>query len=72
MNELVNDYRNEKTLLSTFDQSDISNFIDLTQESCCFGNQDSISPYAFALDQTLSFENHIDILTSYPFSEIEL
>ena len=30
---------------------DISNLIDLAQESCCFRNQDSISSYQFELDQ---------------------
>ena len=50
----------------------ISNSINWTQESCYFGNQDSISSYLFELDQTPSFENRIDILASYPFLEIEL
>jgi len=33
-------------------------------------NQDSISLHPFELTQ--SFENHLDILASYPFLEIEL
>ena len=37
-----------------------------------FGSQDSISACLFELDQNQNFENHIDILTSYPFLEIEL
>ena len=45
--------------------------LDWTQESCYFRNQDSISAHPFELDQTPSFESHIDILVSYPFSEIE-
>jgi len=51
---------------------DISNSIDLDQETCYFGNQDSISAHPFELDQNQNFENNIDILASYPFSEIEL
>ena len=31
-----------------------------------------ISVHPLELDQTPKFENHIDILTSYPFSEIEI
>ena len=50
----------------------ILNSTDWTQESCYFGNQDSISVNPLKLDQTPRFENHIDILASYPFSEIEL
>ena len=37
-----------------------------------FGNQDSISANSLKVDQTPRFENHIDILTSYPFLEIEI
>ena len=50
----------------------ILNSTDWTQESCYFGNQDSISANLLKLDQTLRFDNHIGILTSYPFPEIEL
>ena len=50
----------------------IPNSINWTQESCYFGNQGSISAHPFELDQTTSFESHIDILTSYPFPEIEI
>ena len=50
----------------------ISNSIDWTQELCYFGNKASISSYSFELDQNQNFENHIDILASYPFSRIEL
>ena len=32
----------------------------------------SISTHPIELAQTPNFENHIDILTSYPFPEIEL
>ena len=52
--------------------SDIFNSIDLTQDSCYFGNQNSILAHLFELDQTQTFENPIDSLTSYPFSKIEL
>jgi len=73
MSELVNAYRNEETLSNQLlTDPDISNSIDLAQESCCFGNQDSISSHPFELDQNQNFENHLDILASYPFSEIEL
>ena len=37
-----------------------------------FWNQDLISSHPSELDQNQNFENHIDILESYPFSEIEL
>ena len=46
---------------------DISNSIDLDQESCYFENQDSISAHLFELDQHQNFENHVDILKIYPF-----
>jgi len=71
MSELINE--NEKSLsCQPLTNPYISNSIDWSQESCYFGNQDSISSQPFELDQTLSFESPIDILTSYPFSEIEL
>ena len=47
------------------------NSLDLTQDSCCFGNQDSISAHPFELNQHQNFENHIDMLASYSFPEIE-
>ena len=37
-----------------------------------FWRKDSILAHPFELAQTLNFENHIDILASYPFPEIEL
>ena len=37
-----------------------------------FWKQDSISAHPFELAQTLNFKNHINILASYPFFEIEL
>ena len=51
---------------------DVANHSVRAQESCCFGNQDSILAHPFEFNQTQNFENHIDILASYPFSEIEL
>jgi len=70
---LVGIYRNEETLsYQPLINSDIPNSIDLTQDSCHFGNQDSISAHPSELDLTLNVENLIDILTSYPFLEIEL
>ena len=50
----------------------ISNSIYWIKESCCFGNQDSISAHLFEHDQNQNVESHIDILASYPFPEIEL
>ena len=50
----------------------ILNSTDWTQESCYFGNQDSISEHTFELDQTPSYESHLDILANYPFPEIEI
>ena len=52
--------------------SDVANHSVRAKESCCFGKQDSISVHPFELAQTPKFENHINILVSYPFSEIEL
>ena len=50
----------------------IPNSTDWTQESCYFRNQDSISEHTFEIDQTPSYESRLDILTSYPFPEIEI
>ena len=73
MSQLVIIYRNEKTLsYQLLTNSDIPNSIDLTQDSCHFGNQDSISAHPSELDQISNVENPIDILASYPFPEIEL
>ena len=51
---------------------DVTNSFDRAEESCSFGNQDSISERPFELAQTPNFEYKIDILASYPFPEIEL
>ena len=45
---------------------DVANHSVRAKESCCSEKQDFISAYPFELAQTLNFENHIDILTSYP------
>ena len=50
----------------------ISNSTNWTQESCSFGNQDSISEHTFEIDQSPSYESRLDILASYPFPEIEI
>ena len=43
LRQLVNIYRNEETrFYQPLTNSDISNSINLDQESCCFENQDSI------------------------------
>ena len=52
--------------------SDVANHSVRAEESCYFGKQDSILAHPFELAQTPNFENHIDILASYPFLEIEL
>ena len=71
MSELIN--KNEESLsCQPLTNPYIPNSIDWSQESYYFGNQDSISANPLKLDQTPSFENHIDILASYPFLEIEL
>jgi len=77
MSQLVNTIndKNEKTLpYQSLTILDISNPIDLAQESWCFGsfNQNSISSQPLELDQYQSFENRIDNLASYHFNEIEL
>ena len=71
MSELINESE-ESLSCQPLTNPYISNSIDWSQESYFFGNQDSISSHPFELDQNLSFENHIDILASYLFSEIEL
>ena len=51
MNELING--SEKSLsCQTLTNPYIPNSIDWSQESCYFGNQDSISEHTFELDQT--------------------
>ena len=65
--QLVNSYRIEETL-SLLANFDAFNSIDMTQESCHFENQASISSYQPKLDQN----QILDILASYPFPEIKL
>jgi len=73
LSQLVNIYRNEETLsYQPITNSNISNSIDLTQNSCYFENQDSISAHPFEVDQHQILENHIDMLACYPFPEVEL
>ena len=46
MSQFVNIYRNGETLsYQPLTNSDISNSINLAQESCCFGTQDSYSSF---------------------------
>ena len=67
ISQVTNTYKNEETLpYQSFTDLDISNAIDLAQESWCFGNQDSISAHPFELDQNQNFKNYIE-LASYPF-----
>ena len=73
MSELINDYKNEEILsYQPLTDSYIPNSTDWTHESCHFGNPASISEHTFELDQTPSYESRLDILTSYPFPEIEI
>ena len=51
---------------------DVANHSVRTHESCCFENQALILAHPFELDKNQNFENHIDILASHPFPEIEL
>ena len=57
----------ERLIQNMVDFQCLPNF-DMTKESCRFENQASISSYRPEFDQNQS----LDILTSYPFSEIEL
>ena len=71
MSKLINE--NEKNLsCQPLTNPYVPNSIDWTQESCYFRNHNSISARPFELNQTPCFENHIDILASYPFPEIEI
>ena len=64
MSDLINESE-ESLSWQPFTNPYIPNSTDWTQESCNFGDQDSISANPLKLDQTPRFENHIDILTSY-------
>ena len=73
LDSIMNDWINEsEESLSSQPLTNpyIPNSIDLTQDSCHFENQDSISAHPSELDQTSNVENFIDILASYPFPEI--
>ena len=64
MTELVNNYRNEETLsYQLLTNPNISNSIDLTQDSCCFENQDSYTPFLeHRLEEKSYLEKSIKIL----------
>jgi len=69
MSQLVNTNRNDKTLPYQYlTNHDISNSIDLAEESCCFENQDLILSQHFELGQFKT----IDKLESFNFKKIEL
>jgi len=71
LSELINE--SEESLSSQpLTDSYIPNSTDWTHESCHFGNSASISEHTFELDQSPSYESHLDMLASYPFLEIEL
>jgi len=71
MSKLINE-NEKKNSCQPLTNPYIPNSIDWTQESCYFGNQDSISAHRFELDQAPSFESYFDILASYPFPKIEI
>ena len=71
MSELINESEESLSCQPLIDPY-IPNSIDWSQESCYFGNQDSISERAFELDQTPSYESCLDIVAIYPFPEIEI
>jgi len=71
MSDLINESE-ESLSFQPLTNPYIPNSTDWIQESCYFGNQDSISANPLKLDQTLRFENHINILASFSFSEIEI
>ena len=64
LSQLVNIYRNEKTLsYQPLTNSDISNSINLTHESCYFGNQDSYTIFPeHLLEDTSHSKKSIEIL----------
>ena len=58
LSKLVNIYKNEETLSSPpLTNLNISNSINLTHDSCCFGNQDSYTPF---LEQPLEDTSHLE------------
>ena len=71
MSELINESEESLSCQPLTDPY-IPNSTDRTQESCHFGNPDSISEHTFKLDHTPSYERRLDILASYPFPEIEI
>jgi len=71
MSELINESEKNISCQPLTDPY-IPNSTDWTNESCHFGNPDSISEHTFELDQTSSYESRLDILASYPFLEIEI
>jgi len=61
---LVNIYKNEETLsYQPLTNPDISNFIDLTQNSYCFENKDSHTPILeYPLEKISYLEKNTEIL----------
>jgi len=64
LRQLVNIYRNEETLsYQPLTNSAIRNSTDLTQDSCCFGNQDSYTPILeHSLEEKSYLEKSIEVL----------
>ena len=65
LSELIN--RSERILsCQPLTNPDISNSIDLTQDSCCFENQDSYTPFLeHSLEETSYLEKSIEILQEF-------
>jgi len=71
LSELINESE-ESLSCQPLTDSYIPNSTDWIHESCHFGNPALILEHTFELDQTPSYESHMDILASYPFPEIEI
>ena len=71
MSDLINESK-ESLSCQSLTNPYIPNSTDWTQESCYFGNHDSISERIFELYQTPGYESRLDILASYLFPEIEI
>ena len=67
LSQLVDIYRNEETLsYQTLTNPDTSNPINLTHDSCCFGNQDSYTPILeYPLEKISHLEKSIEILQEF-------
>ena len=71
MNKLINE-NEESFSCQPLTNPYIPNFIDWTQESCYFGNQDSISVHPLELDQTHVLKITLTFWKVNPFLELKL